>query len=107
MEDARLLTALDVAKKLANVGGIDRWATILQEWLNSYTDRWKAEEQLRAEEIAALRAAATELVEKVQTVAAEANLPVKDLNAMHQPLVQAISALGHSAETMKKAMEGK
>lgn len=43
---APLLTARDVAKKLANVAGIDRWAAILQEWLNSYTDRWKAEEKV-------------------------------------------------------------
>jgi hypothetical protein len=44
-----LLTSLDIAKKLAGGGvrpGIDSWAKTLQEWLDSYIDRWKAEEKV-------------------------------------------------------------
>jgi hypothetical protein len=49
-QSKQLLTAEQVATKLANVGGLDRWAKILQEWLDSYTDRWKEEEKIWREE---------------------------------------------------------
>jgi Protein of unknown function (DUF551) len=43
-----LLTAEEVAGKLAGSGGIERWAGILDEWLQSYLRPWKEEERIRA-----------------------------------------------------------
>jgi len=43
---SELLTATQMAQKLAGGGvrpGIDPWAKALQEWLDSYIDRWKEE----------------------------------------------------------------
>jgi hypothetical protein len=42
----KLLSAEQIAQKLANVGGIERWRVILQEWLDSYIAIWKQEEIL-------------------------------------------------------------
>lgn len=47
---APLLSASDIAKKLVNVGDIDRREKILREWVDSYIARWAAElEQVKAE----------------------------------------------------------
>ena len=72
---APLLSALDIAKKLVNAGGIDRREKILKQWVDSYIARWAAElEQVKAERDIANRYAAN-LFKRLQ--AAEAALREK------------------------------
>lgn len=42
----QLLTAKEMATKALNARSFDHLEKILQEWLDSYVDRWKEEEKL-------------------------------------------------------------
>lgn len=61
MKTARILSSDDLALKLANSAGINRWKVYLEEWLESYTSRWRADEALWKEREAQLRALVGEL----------------------------------------------
>lgn len=57
----QLLSPQMFAQKLANCSGIDRWSKYLQEWLDSYIDRWKQEDVIWRTEVERLREALRQL----------------------------------------------
>lgn len=105
-----LLTPLGVAKKLANVGGV-----ILQEWLDSYIARWKAEEQVwRDSEVWVPDVANTEFLLRELAVKARycqqlasGETEMDEGCDEHDALVEIDKVLRSVLEEVNKRMEGK